>query len=113
MPSISSAARASTYHKIRDRESYAFALVSAAVGIEMDGDIVRDARIALGGVATRPWRASEAERTLVGRSLNETTAREAGDAAFAGASVTHHNAFKVELGARAVADALLIAKSRI
>lgn len=108
----SSAARISTYHKIRDRESYAFALVSAAVGIELDGDIVRDARIALGGVATRPWRAVEAERALIGRALNGTTAREAGDAAFAGAATTHHNAFKTELGARVVADALTIAKSR-
>jgi xanthine dehydrogenase YagS FAD-binding subunit len=108
----SNAARVSTYHKIRDRESYAFALVSAAVGLDLDGDIVRDARIALGGVATRPWRAVDAERLLVGRPLNEMTAREAGDAAFVGAATTHHNAFKTELGARAVADALMIAKSR-
>lgn len=109
----SRAARASTYHKIRERESYAFALVSAAVGLDLDGDVVRDARIALGGVATRPWRATEAERSLIGRRLNDATAREAGDAAFAGAITTQHNAFKTELGARAVADALTIAKSRI
>ncbi|MBB4003673.1 FAD binding domain-containing protein [Aurantimonas endophytica] len=109
----SNAARASTYHKIRDRESYAFALVSSAVGLDLDGDIVRDARIALGGVATRPWRAGDAERLLVGRPLTEATAREAGVAAFAGASTTQHNAFKTELGARAVADALMIAKTRI
>lgn len=107
------AARASTYHKIRDRESYAFALVSVAVGLEMDGDTVRDARIALGGVATRPWRSTEAEQALIGRTLSEASAREAGDAAFLGAATTRHNAFKTELGARAVADALLIAQSRI
>ena len=109
----SNAARVSTYHKIRDRESYAFALVSAAVGLDLDGDIVRDARISLGGVATRPWRATEAERILVGRALNEATAAEAGAAAFAGASTTNHNAFKIALGAHTVADALMIAKSRI
>ena len=60
--------RASTYHKIRDRESYAFALASAAVALRMDGSTVREARIALGGLATRPWRASEAERGLVAKS---------------------------------------------
>ncbi len=108
----SRAARASTYHKIRDRESYAFALVSAAVGLDMEGEVVRDARIALGGVATRPWRAAEAERVLVGQRLTPATARAAGEAAFAGAATTRHNAFKVELGARTVADALMIAKSR-
>ena len=77
--------RASTYHKIRDRESYAFALASAAVALDMDGETVREARVALGGVATRPWRARSAERALVGRSLNAATARAAGDEAFVGA----------------------------
>jgi xanthine dehydrogenase YagS FAD-binding subunit len=108
----SAAARASTYHKIRDRESYAFAVVSVAAGLVMDGDIVRDARIALGGVATRPWRAQAAERALVGRRLMPATARQAGEIAFAGAETTDHNAFKRELGARTVADALMIARSR-
>lgn len=109
----SNVARASTYHKIRDRESYAFALVSTAVGLDLDGNTVRDVRIALGGVATRPWRASEAERFLIGRTLTPDTARETGAIAFAGAATTDHNAFKTELGALAVADALTIAKSRI
>jgi xanthine dehydrogenase YagS FAD-binding subunit len=109
----SNVARASTYHKIRDRESYAFALVSTAVGLDLDGNTVRDVRIALGGVATRPWRASEAERFLIGRTLTPETARETGEIAFAGAATTDHNAFKTELGALAVADALTIAKSRI
>lgn len=104
--------KASTYHKIRDRESYAFALASAAVALELDGDIVRDARIALGGVATRPWRARAAEQTLLGKALTAEAARRAGEAALAGATAGHDNAFRIELGARTVADALLIAKQR-
>jgi xanthine dehydrogenase YagS FAD-binding subunit len=105
--------RASTYHKIRDRESYAFALASAAVALDMDGDTVREARVALGGVATRPWRAREAERALAGRVLTEATARAAGDAAFASAKAGRDNAYKIELGARTVADALMIARGRV
>jgi xanthine dehydrogenase YagS FAD-binding subunit len=109
---VTGAGRASTYHKIRDRESYAFALTSAAVALRLDGDTVREARIALGGVATRPWRASEAERALIGGALDETGARAAGDAAFVAARPGRHNRFKVELGARTIADALMIAKAR-
>lgn len=104
--------RASTYHKIRDRESYAFALASAAVALDLDGDLVREARIAVGGVATRPWRARDAERVLVGQPLNADTARLAGEAALAGAQPGRFNSFKVELGIRTVADALLIAQER-
>jgi len=104
--------RASTYHKIRDRESYAFALASAAVALDMDGDTVRTARIAIGGLATRPWRARAAEQVLENRAFTPQTAREAGDAALLGARPGHHNAFRVELGARTVADALMIAKQR-
>ncbi|MCT7374081.1 FAD binding domain-containing protein [Chelativorans salis] len=106
------AGRTSTYHKIRDRESYAFALASAAVAVEMDGDAVRTARIALGGVATTPWRASAAERVVVGSSLTPELALEAGHAAFTEARPGQHNAFKVELGARVIADALIIAAQR-
>jgi xanthine dehydrogenase YagS FAD-binding subunit len=106
------AGRASTYHKIRDRESYAFALASAAVAVEMDGDTVRTARIALGGVATTPWRASAAERVVAGASLTPELALEAGHAAFTEARPGQHNAFKVELGARVIADALMIAAQR-
>jgi xanthine dehydrogenase YagS FAD-binding subunit len=104
--------RASTYHKIRDRESYAFALASAAVALRLEGDTVREARIALGGVATRPWRAREAEQSLVGRPLTAEAARAAGDVALRGARPGRQNGFKIELGARTVADALLIAKQR-
>ena len=104
--------RASTYHKIRDRESYAFALASAAVALDLDGEVVREARIAVGGVATRPWRARDAERVLVGQPLTADTARLAGEAALAGAQPGRFNGFKVELGIRTVADALGIAQER-
>jgi xanthine dehydrogenase YagS FAD-binding subunit len=106
------AGRRSTYHKIRDRESYAFALVSAAVALEMDNGRITRACIALGGVATRPWRATAAEQVLAGQSLTPERALTAGRAAFAGATPGRHNAFKIELGARAVADALMIAAER-
>ena len=105
--------RASTYHKIRDRESYAFALASAAVALRMEGGTVREARIALGGLATRPRRAREAERALVGGPLTADTARTAGEAALRGARAGRHNAFRIELGVRTVADALLIARTRV
>jgi xanthine dehydrogenase YagS FAD-binding subunit len=104
--------RASTYHKIRDRESYAFALASAAVAVRLDGGVVREARIALGGVATRPWRARNAESVLVGQPLNGETARAAGATAFATAVAGRYNAYKIELGTRTVADALLLAGQR-
>lgn len=104
--------RASTYHKIRDRESYAFALSSAAVAVTMKGNKVEQARIALGGVATKPWRARQAEQGLAGRELTIETALAAGFAAFMDARTGHHNAFRIELGARTVADALMIAAQR-
>jgi xanthine dehydrogenase YagS FAD-binding subunit len=104
--------RASTYHKIRDRESFAFALASAAVALQMDRDTVRDVRIALGGLATRPWRARAAEKILIGRPLSAQAARAAGDAALQGAKASDDNRFRIELGARTVADALMIAKQR-
>lgn len=104
--------RASIYLKVRDRESYAFALASAAVALEMDGDVVRDARVALGGLATRPWRARGAERLLIGRRLDETVARDAGEAALEGAAPGHSNAFRIELGIRTVAEALMTARRR-
>jgi xanthine dehydrogenase YagS FAD-binding subunit len=104
--------RTSTYHKIRDRESYAFALASAAVALQMEGDRVSDARIAIGGLATRPWRSRAAEQALRGRALTPETARAAGDAALRGAKASRDNAFRIELGARTVADAVLIASGR-
>lgn len=107
----SPAGRASTYRKIRDRESYAFALASAAVALSFDGSRVADARAALGGT-TRPWRSREAEEALVGGPLTRERAHAAGVAAFAGAQPLRHNRYKVDLGVETVADALMVAKER-
>jgi len=109
---VTSLGRASAYHKIRDRESYAFALASAAVALQMSGDTVLDARIAIGGVATRPWRARQAERTLIGRALTSDTARSAGETALQGARPGNANRFRIELAVRTIVDALMIAKRR-
>ena len=106
------AGRQSTYLKVRDRESYAFALASAAVALEMDGNRVKKAHVALGGVATLPWRASQTETLLTGRNLDRTRAWDAAKAAFADARSGNHNAFKIELGARTLADAIMNAGSR-
>ena len=76
------------------------------------GDIVRAARVAIGGLATRPWRARAAEQVLVGKALTPQVAREAGDAAMRGAEPGHYNGFRIDLGARTVADALMLAKQR-
>ena len=104
-------ARRSLYLKIRDRQSYEFALASAAVAVDMNDGTVREARIALGGVATRPWRAREAEAALRGKALDENSARAAAEAAFA-AAVTHgQNDYKPELGKRTLVRALLEAKA--
>jgi xanthine dehydrogenase YagS FAD-binding subunit len=104
--------RASTYQKIRDRASYAFALASAAVALDIQGDLVRDARIAIGGVATRPWRARDAEQSLIGRRLDGRAARHAGELAYVNAHTTPQNAFRVPLGIAAVERALIIARER-
>jgi xanthine dehydrogenase YagS FAD-binding subunit len=104
-------ARRSLYLKIRDRQSYEFALASAAVALDLDGGTVRDARIALGGVATKPWRAHEAEAVLRGKSLDEALARQTAQAAFGQAVVHGENAFKPELGRRTLVRALMEAKA--
>jgi xanthine dehydrogenase YagS FAD-binding subunit len=99
-------ARRSLYLKIRDRESYEFALASAAVALDLDGNVVKQARIALGGVATVPWRAHEAETRLTGNPLDAQAMAEAADAAFASAEGREHNTFKIELGRRTLVRAL-------
>lgn len=102
----------STYLKIRDRQSYAYAVVSAAVALHMDGPTIHEARVAIGGVATRPWRSHAAEAALNGRTLTPETALAAGRAAFAEAVPRGENAFKIELGARAIARAAQTASGR-
>jgi xanthine dehydrogenase YagS FAD-binding subunit len=91
------AARRSTYYKARDRASYAFALVSVAAGLELDGDVVRDVRIAWGGVAHKPWRAFRAEDALRGRRLTREAVLAAADAELADARPGSGNAFKVPM----------------
>jgi xanthine dehydrogenase YagS FAD-binding subunit len=99
--------RRSLYLKIRDRQSYEFGLATAAVALDLDGDVVREARIGLGGVAYKPWRAREAEDALRGRTLDEPAAERAAAAAFASAAPRDGNAYKVELGRRTLVRALL------
>ena len=87
----------STYHKIMDREAWTHAVVSAAVVLEMNGDVCREARIVLGGVAPIPWRVPEAERLLVGQRVTPELASRVGEAAVAGAMPLAKNAYKVPL----------------
>lgn len=95
-----------SYLKLRDRLSYAFALVSVAAALEFDGAVVTQARIALGGVAHKPWRRREAEEALVGRPTGPAAYAEAADILLEGAVGQSHNAFKVELARRAIGRAL-------
>jgi xanthine dehydrogenase YagS FAD-binding subunit len=99
-------ARRSHYRKVRDRASYAFALASAAVALDLDGTRIRDARVALGGVGTKPWRSREAERALVGRSATPATFRAAAEEALRGATAYPENGFKIELAKRTMVRAL-------
>lgn len=94
------------YLKVRDRASYAFALVSAAVGIQLEGANIKQARIVIGSVAHKPWRATEAENALAGKPANEASFRQAAEIAFRDAKPLKHNAYKVDLGKRAVVLAL-------
>ena len=96
----------SYYLKVRDRNSYAFALVSVAAALNIQDNLIQDVRVAMGGVAHKPWRAFEAEEMLVGKPANENTFRQAAEIALAGAQTYEHNAFKVELGKRAIVRAL-------
>ena len=99
----------SVYTKVRDRASYAFALVSVAAGLDLDGDVVRSARLALGGVAHKPWRVPEAEALLTGKPATKESFLPVAEALFAGARGHEHNVFKIELGKRAVVRALTLA----
>jgi len=97
------------YLKIRDRASYAFALVSVAAALELDGPTVRTVRIALGGVAHKPWRAVEAEQMLTGRTLDDATLEQAAASVVRGAQAYPGNAFKLTLAQRAIVRAVRLA----
>jgi len=95
-----------TYLKIRDRLSYAFALVSVAVGLEMDGNTIRQARFALGGVAHKPWRDTTAEAALNGQAANQDIFTRAAELLLRDARGYEHNAFKIDLARRTIVRAL-------
>ena len=97
------------YLKIRERTSYAFAVVAAAAALRMDGDTIAEARIALGSVALKPWRARAAEASLAGAHPNDAAFRKAADIALADATPSGDNAFKIELARRIVVRALAMA----
>ena len=99
-------AQHSAYLKLRDRASYAFALISVAAALELDGSTIKAARLALGGVAHKPWRIEAAEQALVGKPADETSFAVAADQLLAGAQPLQHNAFKPELARRAIIRAL-------
>ena len=102
----SAAASNSCYVKIRDRNSYAFAISSAAAGLEVSGGKIRDAKLALGAVATKPWKVPAAERFLVGKAPTEKNFRRAAEIATEGAVPREFNAFKVGLVQNALVEAL-------
>jgi xanthine dehydrogenase YagS FAD-binding subunit len=106
------AARRSHYLKVRDRASFEFALVSAAVALEMDGPHIRAARVALGGVGTKPWRVPKVEAALAGASLDPAALRQAAAHAADGAQGHGANDFKVELMQRAIVRAIETAGAR-
>jgi xanthine dehydrogenase YagS FAD-binding subunit len=100
-------AKNSYYLKVRDRASYAFALIAVAAALELDGSTIKQARVVLGGVAHKPWRSPEAEAALSGKAASEESFRRAAEAAVANAKPLAHNAYKVELAKRAIVLALM------
>ena len=96
----------SYYLKVRDRASYAFALVSVAAALETDGNTIKNVRVAMGGVAHKPWRAMEAEKFLSGKAATEANFTAAAEAEMRAAQPLEHNKFKVELGKRMIVRAL-------
>jgi xanthine dehydrogenase YagS FAD-binding subunit len=104
------AARRSHYLKVRDRASYEFALASAAVVLDLDGRTIREARLGLGGIATKPWRAADAERALTGREATDDAFRSAAEIALEGAVAREHNHFKIELAKRTIVRAFATAR---
>ena len=109
---LSPGVRRSHYLKVRDRASFEFAVVSAAVALEMDGGRIRQARVALGGVGTKPWRVLPVEAALAGASLEPAQLRRAASLAAQGAQGRGHNDFKIELMQRAIVRAVETAGAR-
>ncbi|HVX84084.1 MAG TPA: xanthine dehydrogenase family protein subunit M [Phycisphaerae bacterium] len=99
-------AKRGRYLKVRDRASYEFALASVAAMLEVEGGVVKDARVALGGVATMPWRSREAEGALVGKQAGREAFEAAAEAAMSGAVGRKYNAFKIELAKRTIVRGL-------
>lgn len=104
-------AKSSVYLKLRDRASYAFALVSVAAAVETSGNQVKQARLAMGGVAHKPWRLTEAEAFLVGKPATTETFQQAAEIAMRSAKPLPYNSFKVELGKRAIRRALMVSNN--
>lgn len=97
------------YLKVRDRASYAFALISVAAALDLNGSSINSARLAMGGVAHKPWRLYEAEQFLVGKPASEASFKQAAQIAMKGAKAYGHNAFKLKLAPNAIVEALKIA----
>ena len=102
-------AQHSHYFKVRDRASYAFALVSAAAALDMDGNTIRSARLAMGGVAHKPWRSEAAEKMLAGKQMSRENFHAAAEIALESAKTYEHNAFKVEMAKQTIVRAFTIA----
>lgn len=109
----SSFAKNSYYLKVRDRASYAFALVAVAAALELNRGTIRQARVVLGGVAHKPWRSREAEAALSGQPASEDGFRRAAEAALTDAKPLAHNGYKVELAKRAIVRALMRASKLV
>lgn len=101
-------AKSGVYLKLRDRASYAFALVSVATALEVSGEQIKNARVALGGVAHKPWRATGVEKFLVGKQVDKSTFEQAAEMALKDAKPLTYNKFKVELSKRAIRRALAV-----
>ncbi|HEX7337664.1 MAG TPA: xanthine dehydrogenase family protein subunit M [Gemmatimonadales bacterium] len=105
-------AKSSYYLKVRDRASYAFALVAVAAALELEGNTIRQSRVVLGGVAHKPWRSREAEAALSGKTVSEESFRQAAEAALRDAKPLAHNGYKVELAKRAIVRGLMRASKQ-
>ncbi|RYY27807.1 MAG: xanthine dehydrogenase family protein subunit M, partial [Sphingobacteriaceae bacterium] len=94
------------YLKIRDRASYAFALVSVGAALNLENNRIKEVRLAMGGVAHKPWRLTQAEQALLGKPATEETFKQAAQIAMQGAKAYKYNAFKLKLGHNIIVEAL-------